>query len=123
MCEIVVMVEYKKITIENLSPTQKDIEEALLEGKYNIASMNYHDLAGLIKWIEGTNHLEVSFEEDVEFNYLVTYLMNIYKNTIKRDSLTPVIEELNERVSEFAEEALKEEVNVERVKEILDLRE
>jgi len=122
MCDICVMVEYAQVNIRTLGATQKDVKEALVKGRFNVASMTFADRVGLEKWIEGLKTEPKSFQENVDFQDLVTYLMAVYEQAVSEDVLGPVVEKLDARVHGFAKKISSGNINIQRLKEALDLR-
>jgi hypothetical protein len=122
MCDICVMVEYAQVNIRTLEATQKDVKEALINGRFNVASMTFADRVGLEKWIKGLRPKPKSFQEDVDFQDLVTYLMTVYEQAVREDVLGPVVKKLDARIHGFARNISSGNINVQRLKEALDLR-
>jgi len=122
LCDICVMVEYAQVSIRTLGATQIDVKEALVRGRFNVASMTFADRVGLEKWIEGLETKPKSFQEDVDFQDLVTYLMTVYAQAVREDVLGPVVKRLDDSVHAFARNISSGNVNIERIKEALDLR-
>ena len=122
LCDICVMVEYAQVNIRTLEATQKDVKEALVKGRFNVASMTFADRVGLEKWIEGLESKPKSFQEDVDFQDLVTYLMTVYEQAVREDVLGPVVKKLDARVHAFARKISSGNINIQRLKEALDLR-
>lgn len=123
LCEICVMVEYAQVVIKTLGATQKDVKEALNNGQFNIGSLTFADRIGLEKWIEGLKPKPISFQENLDFNDLVTFLMAVYDQVVKEDVLGPVVKRLDDSVHDFAKNVSIGNVNVRRLKAALDLRE
>lgn len=129
LCDVVMIVEYAKLEISsNLTAffndvvTQKDIKEALKSAKYNVGFVTYIDRVGLEKWIPNLR-VKREFYENVEFSDLVGYLMSIYDYVIRESFLDPVIKKLEESIFSFAERILIADINVDRLKQILELEE
>lgn len=123
LCDICVMVEYAQVNIRTLEATQKDVKEALVKGRFNVASMTFADRVGLEKWIEGLETKPKSFQEDVDFQDLVTYLMTVYEQAVREDVLGPVVKKLDACVHAFARKISSGNINIQRLREALDLRE
>ena len=124
MCDICVMVEYAQVNIGTLEATQKDVKEALIKGRFNIAFMTLSDRVGLERWIEGLKaRSKKVFQEDVDFQDLVTYLMSVYEQAVREDVLGPVVEKLDARIHGFARSISTGNINVQRLKEALDFKE
>jgi len=120
VCDLCVMVEYADIKLNTLMPSQLDVKNALLRGKFNVGFLSYVDRIGLDKWLGITRKLEKY--AGVSFDDLLTYLMSAYSRVVKEDIISPVIERMSEVLDEFAER-VSTEVNVERLKEVLELKE
>jgi len=120
VCDLCVMVEYADVKLDTLMPSQLDVKNALLRGKFNVGFLSYVDRVGLDKWLGITRKLEKY--AGVSFNDLLTYLMSAYSRVVKEDIIGPVIERMSEVLDEFAER-VSTEVNVERLKEVLELKE
>jgi len=120
VCDLCVMVEYADVKLDTLMPSQLDVKNALLRGKFNVGFLSYVDRVGLDKWLGITRKLEKY--AGVSFNDLLTCLMSAYSRVIKEDIIGPVIERMSEVLDEFAER-VSTEVNVERLKEVLELKE
>jgi hypothetical protein len=123
VCDLCVMVEYvniEKLLNEKLYPDQSYIKKFLLKGVYNVGFMSYIDRVGLDRWLR----LPVKHEkyENVGFDDLLAYLMTAYNRVVGEDALGPVIEKMKEVLDEFAKSTASM-VNVERLKEVLELRE
>jgi len=112
-------VEYADIKINKLVPNQLDVKEALLKGKFNIGFLSYVDRAGLDKWMAIAPKPEQY--DDVNFDDLLTYLMSAYGRVAREDIIEPVINRMNEVLEDFAIR-LSTTVNLERLKEVLELR-
>jgi len=119
VCDLCVMVEYADIKIDKLVPNQLDVKEALLKGKFNIGFLSYVDRAGLDKWM--TIAPKPEQYDDVNFDDLLTYLMSAYGRVSREDIIEPVINRINEVLEDFAIR-LSTTVNLERLKEVLELR-
>lgn len=120
VCDLCVMVEYADIRFGKLVPNQLDIKNALLNGKFNVGFLSYVDRVGLDKWIgvapKPEKYMNIGFDE------LLTYLMSAYSRVVKEDIIGPVIERMNTVLDEFAKK-VSTMVNVERLKEVLELKE
>lgn len=119
VCDLCVMVEYADIKINKLVPNQLDVKEGLLKGKFNIGFLSYVDRAGLDKWMAIAPKPEQY--NDVNFDDLLTYLMSAYGRAAREDIIEPVINRMNEVLEDFAIR-LSTTVNLERLKEVLELR-
>ncbi|MEM2351454.1 MAG: hypothetical protein QXT26_03505 [Thermoproteota archaeon] len=120
ICDLCVMVEYSNIKLDKLMPSQLDIKNALLNGRFNVGFLSYVDRAGIDRWI-GTTPKPEKYD-DVGFNDLLAYIMSAYSRVVKEDVLGPVIERINNVLNGFAER-VSSIVNVERLKEVLELKE
>ncbi len=118
ICDLCVIVEYADVKVNNLVPTQLDVKNALLRGKFNVGFLSYVDRAGLDKWLgvasKSEKYIEVSFDE------LLTYLMSAYSRVIKEDIVEPVINRMNDVLNDFAAE-ISTSINVERLRQVLEL--
>jgi hypothetical protein len=122
MCDICVMVEYAQVSVRTLEATQKDVRDALIKGRFNVASMTFADRVGLEKWIVGLKIEPKGFQENLDFHDLVTYLMSVYEQAVSEDVLGPVVEKLDAHIHGFAKKVSSGNVNIQRLKEILDLK-
>jgi hypothetical protein len=123
VCDLCVMVEYvnfEKLLNERLSLDQSYIKKFLLKGVYNVGFMSYIARVGLDRWLG----LPVKYEkyENIGFDDLLAYLMTAYNKVVGEDVIGPVIAEMKEVLDEFAKNTAPM-VNVERLKETLELRE
>jgi hypothetical protein len=123
VCDLCVMVEYvnfEKLLNERLSLDQSYIKKFLLKGVYNAGFMSYIARVGLDRWLG----LPVKYEkyENVGFDDLLAYLMTAYNKVVGEDVIGPVIAEMKKVLDEFAKNTAPM-VNVERLKETLELRE
>jgi hypothetical protein len=123
VCDLCVMVEYvnfEKLLNERLFPDQSYIKKFLLKGVYNAGFMSYIARVGLDRWLG----LPVKYEkyENVGFDDLLAYLMTAYNKVVGEDVIGPVIAEMKKVLDEFAKNTAPM-VNVERLKETLELRE
>ncbi len=118
-CDMCVMVEYTHIESGKVSPTQEDIKEALLRGKFNIGFQSYLDRANLDRWTE----VQPKQQEykGVEFDELLTYLMTAYTEVVSQDLVQPVVNKIDEVLKDFAK-SVGTEVNLERLKNVMELR-
>jgi len=119
VCDLCVMVEYAHVKLDKLMPSQLDVKKSLLNGKFNVGFLSYVDRAGLDKWLGVTSKPEKYV--DVSFDDLLTYLMSAYTRVVKEDIISPVIERMGEVLDEFAMK-VSAHVNVERLKEVLELK-
>jgi len=120
VCDLCVMVEYADFKVKKLLPNQADIKESLLKGRFNIGFLSYVDRAGLDKWTGVASKPEQY--QDVGFDDLLTYLMSAYSRVVSVDIIDPVIKKMNEVLGEFATK-LSTTVNVDRLKDVLELKE
>ncbi len=125
LCDIVVMVEYAKLNISStLLPTQKEIKEALRNGKFNVGFITFIERVGLEKWLRGGKKIATSqFYENIDFKDLLAYILTVYDYVVREDVIGPVVSKLENSVLLFAERVLRSGVNVERVKRALELEE
>lgn len=124
LADIVVMVEYVKIPLPSkLSYTQIDIKNALLKGTFNIGVLTFIDLAGLEKWLaEYQRKLQVEFYENIDFSDLLAHIMTAYDYVVREDIIGPVVNKIDELLDDFSLRVFASRVNIERLKEILELR-
>jgi hypothetical protein len=127
VCDLCVMVEYTDIELEKqrkLLPDQTDIKNALLKGKFNVGFMSYIDRIGLDRWVSGIPKSEKYPEkyENISFDELVVQIMSAYSKIITEDIIDPVIRRINDVLYDFATN-ISSAINVERLKEVLELRE
>lgn len=123
MCDICVMAEYALLNVVSISPTTRDLKEALLKGRYNVGFMTYLDRIGLEKWLTGFKpRIKRDFYMNVDFQEFVTYLMSVYEYTVEEDIVTPVVEKLKYIVNSFSRAVLSYGLDVNRLKEVLELR-
>jgi len=78
------------------------------------------DRAGIDKWLGVAPKPEKY--DNVSFNDLLAYIMSAYSRVVKEDILRPVIERINSVLNDFAER-VSSVVNVERLREVLELKE
>ena len=124
MCDICVMVEYVALNVTSISPTLSDLKEALLKGKYNVGFTTYLDRIGLEKWLTGFKpRVKSDFYINIDFQEFVTYLMSVYEYTVEEDIVTPVVERLKRVLNDFSRAVLSYGLDVNRLKEALELRE
>ena len=124
MCDICVMVEYTTLNITSISPTMSDLKEALLKGKYNVGFMTYIHRIGLEKWVKDFKpKVKSEFYISIDFQEFVTYLMSVYEYTVEEDIVTPVVEKLKYVVDGFSRAVLSYGLDINRLKEVLELRE
>lgn len=120
VCDLCVMVEYADVKMRKLVPDQLDVKDALLRGRFNVGFLSYVDRAGLERWtgiaLKPEKYVDVGFDE------LLTHLMSVYGRVVKEDIIGPVIKRMNEVLDEFAKK-VSTSVNVERLKEVLELKE
>jgi hypothetical protein len=120
VCDLCVMVEYADYKVRKLLPNQADIKESLLSSRFNIGFLSYVDRAGLDKWTGVPSKPEQY--KDVGFDDLLTYLMSAYSRVVSVDIIEPVIKKMNEVLGDFAVK-LSTTVNIERLKNVLELKE
>ncbi|MEM1587363.1 MAG: hypothetical protein QXN24_07410 [Candidatus Bathyarchaeia archaeon] len=120
VCDLCVMVEYSNIKLDKLMPSQLDLKNALLNGRFNVGFLSYVDRAGIDKWLGVAPKPEKY--DNVSFNDLLAYIMSAYSRVVKEDILRPVIERINSVLNDFAER-VSSVVNVERLREVLELKE
>ena len=120
VCDLCVMVEYVSIGTGNLLLTQSDVKRALLDGRFNIGFLSYIDRASLAKWLGVPSKPEQY--TDVGFDDLLTYLMSTYSRVVREDIVEPAVKRMDEVLGEFAT-SLSTEVNVSRLKEVLEIGE
>lgn len=125
VCDLCMMVEYAGIQLPGIwqytgFPSETEIKNALLKGKFNIGFMSYIDLLNLDKWmgIKSTNQVY----RDVGFQDMVTYLMSAYDRVVREDIIQPVISRMDQVLADFAE-SLAGEVDVARLKDVLEITE
>lgn len=123
ICEICVMVEYASVTFRTLHPTQKDVKEALGVARLNISFMTLSERAGLERWVSTQVRTPRDFQEGVDLNDLVTDLMAVYDQAVHEDILGPVVEKLDKSIQDFARNIASDNINVTRLKQVLELRE
>jgi hypothetical protein len=122
VCDLCVMVEYvnfEKLLNERLFLDQSYIKKFLLKGVYNVGFMSYIARVGLDKWRDLPKYEKY---ENVGFDDLLAYLMTAYNKVVGEDVIGPVIAKMKEVLDEFAKNTAPM-VNVERLKETLELRE
>ena len=125
LCDVVTMVEYKNLPLgeqKQLQIDQKEIKEILKKATYNIGFLTYVDRVGLEKWVPELIK-EPEFYENIDFQDLVAYLMITYDTLIKESVLDRVIEKMEEKISSFSSRVIADAPNIDRLKEVLELRE
>jgi len=120
VCDLCVMVEYGEIKSDKLVPNQLEIKDALLKSRFNIGFLSFIDMAGLDRWLATAPKPEQY--KDVSFDDFLAYLMSAYSRVVSEDIVEPVIKRMNEVLSEFAVN-LSTTINLERLKEVLELKE
>jgi len=120
VCDLCVMVEYADIKLEKLVPDQLDIKNALLKAKFNVGFISYIDRIGLDRWIGITPRPEKY--DNINFDELLAHIMSAYSKVVTEDIINPVIRRMNEVLNDFATN-VSGIINVERLKEVLELRE
>ncbi len=119
VCDLCMMVEYVDLPSGKLIPSQTDVKESLLTGRFNIGFISFIDRAGLDKW---TNRRSVpDVYEEVGFEEILTYLMAAYSRVVTEDIIKPVVQKMEGTLDEFAH-ALLSTTNVDRLNEVLELR-
>ncbi|MEM2322862.1 MAG: hypothetical protein QW657_06635, partial [Candidatus Bathyarchaeia archaeon] len=76
VCDLCVMVEYSNIKLDKLMPSQLDLKNALLNGRFNVGFLSYVDRAGIDKWLGVAPKPEKY--DNVSFNDLLAYIMSAY---------------------------------------------
>lgn len=125
MCEVVMMVEYVKISQgnqEQIHPHQKEIKKVLRESLFNVGFVTY------VNRIESnipelSKELSLELRENVDFKELVASLMLVYDSIIKENVLDSVIEKMEEKISLFSEKIMVDNPNIEQLKKVLELTE
>jgi len=117
VCDLCVMVEYADIRADRLTLTQSDIKQTLLKSRFNIGFISYLDRATL-----GKPPPQPEKYQNVDFDDLITYLMAAYNRVVREDIIEPVVRKMDEVLSEFANKTAPL-VDIERLKEALELRE
>jgi len=120
ICDLCVMVEYSDIKIDKLIPSQLDIKNALLNGRFNVGFLSYADRVGIDRWLGETFKPEKY--ENVDFNDLLAYIMSAYNKVVKEDILGPAVRKIYDALSEFSR-IVSSLINIERLKDVLELRE
>lgn len=120
VCDLCVMVEYFDVKLKKLVPDQLDVKEALLKGRFNIGFLSYVDRAGLDRWMKTAPRPEEY--KDIGFEEFLTYLMSVYSKVVREDIIGPVIDKMNEVLSEFATK-VSTAVNIERLRDVLEIEE
>jgi hypothetical protein len=115
------MVEYVQVETGKIAPTQLDIKKALLSARFNVGFMSYLDRANLGKWVNEPTKFQAKYQ-NVGFDELLTYLMSVYSEVVKKDIVGPVVDKLHQTLDEFAAR-IASSVNLERLREVLELRE
>lgn len=119
ICDLCIMVEYTDVKLDKLMPSQLDIKNALLNGRFNVSFLSYADRAGIERWLGIPSKPEKY--ENVDFNDLLAYVMSAYSKVVKEDVLGPVVRRINDVLNEFARR-VSYYVNVGRLKDVLELR-
>jgi hypothetical protein len=124
VCDLCVMVEYADIKLETLIPDQLDIKNALLKGRFNVGFMSYIDRIGLDRWISGAPKSKKCPEkyENVSFDELLAHIMSAYSKVVTEDIINLVVKRIDDVLNDFATD-VSGIINVERLKEVLELRE
>jgi hypothetical protein len=118
VCDLCIMVEYADVKLTKLVPSQLDIKQALLKGKFNIGFLSYIDRAGMDRWLAISPKPETY--SDVDFDDFLTYLMSAYSRVVTENIIEPVVNRMNEVLGEFAAK-VSTAVNTERLKAVLEL--
>ncbi|MEM4306590.1 MAG: hypothetical protein QW470_07555 [Candidatus Caldarchaeum sp.] len=127
VCDICVMVEYLDWTdsgppITSLNPTQMQIRQALLNGKFRMGVMTYVERVGLERWLEERPKKALEVYENIGFHELVTYIMAAYDRMVREDVIAPVVERMDRVLRDFAANIVRT-IDVARLMEVLELRE
>jgi hypothetical protein len=124
LCDLCAMVEYLDVRTGKLydftTPDQRNIRNALLNGRFNVGFLSYIDRASLGKWMGIKSEPETY--KNVGFNDLLTYLMSAYTRVVKENIIEPVVERMEEVLRGFSDN-ISAIINPERLKEVLELRE
>ncbi len=120
VCDLCVMVEYAKVESASISPTQADMKQALLKGKFNVGFQSYQDRATLGRWMKVEP--KPSEFKGITFDEFLTYLMTAYTNVVSEDIIEPVVSRMDEVLKNFAN-SIATTVNLERLKSVMELRE
>ena len=126
LCDVVMMVEYVKLPFgeqKQIHIDQKEIKEALKIGTFNVGFLTYVDRVGLEKWIPELKENQPQFLENIDFQDLVAFLMGTYDTIFKENVLDRVIEKMEEKISSFSSRVIADAPNIDRLKEVLELRE
>jgi len=122
ICDLCIMVEYLHIPIESLEPTQTELKRALLQATYKVGIATYIERVGLERWLNIPVREDVEVYNNVSFDELLTYVMSAYDKLVREDILGPVISRIENVVGSFAR-SIEASINVDRLKEVLELRE
>ncbi|MEM3637267.1 MAG: hypothetical protein QXX17_03915 [Conexivisphaerales archaeon] len=120
LCDICIMVEYVDVPLGQLYPTQLQIKEGLLKGKYNIGILSYLDVSNL-DWLLNLPSKPEKYE-GVGFGELLTYVRNAYSNVVQTNIIDKVVEEMKGTLDGFASD-LYGSIDIERLKDALEIRE
>ena len=120
LCDVVMMIEYKNLPLEGILIDQKEIKKALRRGTYNVGFLTYLERSGLAKWIPELRE-EVRFDENVSFQDLMAYLIQVYDIVIKETSLNKFVSEIEKKIYDFSERVMMDRPNISRLKEVLEL--
>lgn len=124
LCDVVMMVEYVNLSLgkqTQMQVDQKTIKEALKTGTFNVGFLTYVDRVGLDKWIPRIRKAP-EFYENTDFQNLVACIMITYDTLIREDVLDKVIERMEEKISSFSDRVMMDAPNIDRLKEILELK-
>lgn len=119
ICDICFLVEYSDVNTHKISPTQLQIKEAMIKGKYNMGFITFLDRSNLDKY--AGEYPQVEKYENIRIDDLVTFLMNAYTEVVKTDTIGPVVERIKNALQEFA--MITGSINIGRLKDVLELRE
>lgn len=126
LCEAVMMVEYenlKKDIQEQIYLDQKEIKKILKHSSFNVGIVTYVDrVSHHVPELVG-GKISPKFMEKIDFKELVAFLIQTYDSIIKENVLDNVLENMEEKISQFSEKIMMDEPNIERLKEVLELSE
>lgn len=120
VCDICALVEYVEVETSSVAPTQVDLKNSLMRGKFNLAFLSYADIAGLRRW--DPDSVQLNKLQGVAFSELLTYLMNVYSQASTYDVIVPIVERMEATLAQFSTR-LSNEVNTDRLKDVLELTE
>ncbi|MGD2249330.1 MAG: N-6 DNA methylase [Candidatus Methanofastidiosia archaeon] len=126
LCEAVMMVEYvnlKKDIQEQIYLDQKEIKKILKHSSFNVGIVTYVDrVSHHVPELVG-GKISPKFMEKIDFKELVAFLIQTYDSIIKENVLDNILENMEEKISQFSEKIMMDEPNIERLKEVLELHE